>query len=1055
MTATTDIAGRPYRSCSRAQEAIWFAEQTSAIGAANNLPLTVDMSGRLDRRSLDQALTDVVRSQPALRMQFKQRDGRLLWRECGPDEVEPVELAVEPTPAPEREIRRRAQIPLDLLAEPYALGLLRFGSDRHVLFANFHHAIFDGASKDIFVDDLAAAYRARVCGNPMRLGTRKSFGDHIDSEQARAGELEAEAARYWGPMLAVAGQALQFPDSVHRADPSRARGNALSFVIAGDLKAGIDGLARKRGVSRFVTLLGAIQLLQHIYAGRGDGGVATLIPLGTRTPETHDTIGMFVNEVPFYGVPADALRLPEYLDDVAARVRELSRLRHYPFNEASVRFGPGGDPHALLPRFGLSYRKAAPRNPVLPDLEVRVDRLVPVYGRRLGARFRFLDLPGELLGRCEYDSAVLHESAAARLATHLQTLLAAMVADPTARLSELSLLPGPERRRLVVEWNATEDHHPPATVQQLLEAQIERRCDRAAAVFGEQQLTYRELNRRANMLAHELIALGAGPDTRVAIYLERGLPLVVAVLAVAKAGAGHLPLDPAYPRERLAFMVDDCGAAIIITQETLRSQLPGRVQHVVCVDSSRPGRVADPDRNPPLRATPESLAYVIYTSGSTGRPKGAELVQSAVVNLIRSMCDQPGLTADDVFLSVTTLSFDIGTVELLAPLAVGARVVIAPTEAAVDGRALVGLLQRSGATMMFGTPSRWRLAVSAGWNGDQKVIVGGEALSIDVAQDLMRRSRAVWNIYGPTETTVFSTRKRMKDPARITIGRPVANTRLYVLDRTGGLSPTGIPGELCIAGAGLARGYVNRPELTAERFVLDPFGSTGSRLYKTGDLVRQRDDGEIEFLGRVDDQVKIRGFRVEPGEIQAALLDQPCIRRAAVITREDTVGGKRLVAYLVSAGDPPPLSDIRARLLERLPEFMVPSAFVFLADLPLNANGKVDRTQLPQPDADSHDKQIFVGPRSETESHLVSIWAGVLDVGRVGVHDNFFELGGHSLLAAELVGRVREELAADLSLRDIFAAPTVAGMAATLASHDATTGPTAFPRATRKPLVGG
>ena len=1047
MTATTELPGDPFLSCSRVQEAIWFAEQASDIGAANNLPVTVEFDGRLDERRLTRAINDVIRAQPALRTRFAERHGRLLRREIEPHEVGTVDLRPEVVADPAAFVESRTRVPLDLRREPFVFHLLRTGADRHILYANFHHAVFDGTSKDIFVEDLARSYGSHA------LERRTSYGDHIVAETTRAAKLEEEAARYWVPTLPTVASAQRFPSSVHAASPADARGEALNFEIGGPLKREVDGLARRIHVSPFAVLIGAVQLLQHVYSGRGDGGVATLIPLGTRHGDVEDVIGMFVNEVPLLGAPRDDMRLDEYLRDVAGRVREVARLRHFPFNEAIARFGTGEDPQSVLPRFAVSYRKAVPTKPEFPGLRVVVDPLVPVYGRRWGARFRFLDLPSALIGRCEYDSSVLHEAAAQRLVDQFRTLLEAMVSKPEALLSELSPLPDGERRKLLSEFNATRVAREPMTLQQLFETQVDRNAEQPAATFEGRRLTYRDLNRRANVLAHHLIELGAGPDTRVGVYLERGLSLVVAVLAVAKAGAGHLPLDPSYPRERTTFMVEDSDAPIIVTQESLRLDVAGSSRHIVCIDGLPSAPPADPDLNPPVRATPDSLAYVIYTSGSTGRPKGAELVQRAVVNLVQTMCDAPGISADDVFLSVTTLAFDIGTVELVAPLSVGARVVIAPSEVAGDGRALAKLLDDCGATMMFATPSRWRLVVGAGWDGGQTVIVGGEALPTDLADALVNPRRAVWNIYGPTETTVFSTRKRLQSSHDITIGRPVANTSVYVLDRTGAPAPIGVPGELCIGGMGLARGYLNRPELTAERFVPDVFGEADGRLYKTGDLVRYDDDGDIEFLGRIDDQLKIRGFRVEPGEIEDTLLREPGVRRAAVVAWADARGDRRLVAYVVPRDGSLSVRELRLRLREQLPDFMVPAAFTIVPDLPLNPNGKIDRQRLPVPDFAGEAEDTYVEPRDRTERALASIWARVLDRERVGVEDNFFELGGHSLLAAEVVDRARDVLGEEVSLRHLFAAPTIRGMAAGLAAQSGTSsGSARFPRAPRTPV---
>jgi amino acid adenylation domain-containing protein len=1039
-------------ACSRGQEAIWFAEQAAEIGAANNLPLAIELIGGLDRDALGQALAAIVRSQPALRTRFAERAGRLTRRELAPDAAAPPEIVAQDTDAVEAAIAARSRIPLDLIAAPYELALFRCGPHRHVLFGNFHHAMFDGTSKDLFALDLAAAYAAAAAGRSPTMQVRESYSAYVALEQRRTEELDSDARRHWEPALGRLRDRLQFPPSPH-ADPHAPRGEALRFELDHELAGQVRQLARRSNVSMFVALMGAVQLLQHIYASRADGPIATLIPLGTRPPEMRRAIGMFVNEVPLLSLPSRHQRVGDFLGELAVRLREVSRLRAYPFNEAMARFGPADDPHALLPGFSVSYWKSSQPEPDVSGVRVVVDRLLPIYGRRWGARFRFLDRPGRLVAGFEYDTEVLHKEAAWRMVEHLRTLLAAMAVAPDAPLASLSPLPHSERRALVEERNATHEARATVTLQQLIEEQVAQTPERVAVVSGDRRLTYGELNARANRVAHRLVGLGAGPETRVGIYVQRGLELPVAVLAVAKAGAGHVPLDPAYPRDRVAFMLDDSGASIVLTQQALTGELPACDTETVRIDDEVANE-ASASTDPPVRGGPESLAYVVYTSGSTGLPKGVELVQSAVVNLVQTMIDAPGLSSEDVFLSVTTLSFDIGTVELVAPLSVGATVVIAPPDVATDGRALAELLEHSGATVMFGTPARWQLLVAAGWQGTQKVIVGGEALGRDLAAELLRRSREVWNIYGPTETTVFSTRQRVADAERISIGRPVSNTQLYVLDQVGALTPTGVPGELFIGGAGLARGYLNRPDLTVERFVPNPFGPPDSRLYRTGDLVRSLDNGEIEFLGRVDQQVKVRGFRVEPGEVEAALLRQPGIDRVAVIAREHAPGDRRLVAYLVGSVASPSIRELRGRLGETLPDFMVPSAFVTLAELPLTPNGKLDHQRLPAPAPDGELRDEYLAPRNQTEEILAKVWASVLGVERVGVHDNFFELGGHSLLAAEVIARARSELATDVPPRALFAAPTVAGLARTItAGEDTKASSTSMPRAARRVLA--
>jgi amino acid adenylation domain-containing protein len=566
-------------------------------------------------------------------------------------------------------------------------------------------------------------------------------------------------------------------------------------------------------------------------------------------------------------------------------------------------------------------------------------------------------------------------------------------------------------------------------VHELFEAQAARTPDAIAASFGPTSLTYRELDQRADELAGHLRALGVGPDVLVALFLERSLDMVVGMLAVLKAGGAYVPLDPVHPRNRLAYMLEDAQPLILLTHTRLQSELPPHHAQIVLVDGETPfapapaaGRIADPGH----------LAYVIYTSGSTGQPKGVEIEHGAVVNMLASMRKRPGLDEADRMLAITTLTFDIAALEIFLPLVCGARVVIAPSETALDGMALADLIAQSGVSVMQATPATLRMLLDAGWTGTPglKILCGGEAYTAELAGQILARCGTLWNMYGPTETTVWSAVSQVEAGRPVVIGPPIANTRLYVLDRALQLVPVGVPGELCIGGAGLARGYRGRPYLSSARFVTDPFAAEpGMRIYRTGDLVKRLSDGTIEFLGRLDHQVKIRGFRIEPAEIEGRLREHDAIRDAVVVAHEDASGDKRLVAYVVADQDEFLAGALRAHLATRLPKYMMPSAYVRLDAFPLTPNGKLDRRALPPPDEAPDTRETYEAPQGEAETTLAAIWGELLGVTRIGRTDDFFELGGHSLMAIQVLSRLRQIMDVSLKVQDIFENSTLERLA--------------------------
>jgi amino acid adenylation domain-containing protein len=571
-------------------------------------------------------------------------------------------------------------------------------------------------------------------------------------------------------------------------------------------------------------------------------------------------------------------------------------------------------------------------------------------------------------------------------------------------------------------------------IHELFEAQVERTPDAVAVVFEGSRLTYRELDRRADELAHRLRRLGVAPNVLVALFLNRSIDMLVGMLGVLKAGGAYIPLDPTHPRNRIAWVLEDAQPLVLLAHSQLKSSLPPHCARVVTLDGNIPAEFgSEPDPVAPRTSHLSNLAYVIYTSGSTGKPKGVEIEHGAVINFLTSMQRRPGLDVEDTVLAITTLAFDIAVLEIFLPLACGASVVIASAEATHDGTALAELITRCGITVMQATPSTLRMLLDAGWTGASrlKILCGGEAWTAELAEPLLTRCSSLWNMYGPTETTVWSAVAKVETGQPIVIGTPVANTRLYVLDRALQLLPVGVPGELYIGGKGLARGYLGQPELTRERFVRDPYASgSGALMFRTGDSVRRLADGTLEFIGRLDNQVKIRGHRVELGEIEAVLVRHPDVTQCAIVASDDSGGERRLVAYFVPAsGSAVAVGDLRLLLSEAVPNYMIPSAFVSLSSLPLTPNGKLDRKALPSPDQTAFDvDEASVTPSNPDEEEMARIWCEILDVARVGIRDNFFDLGGNSLLAVRVVGRMNQKLGTKLGVGTIFHQPTIEGM---------------------------
>ena len=1029
-----------------AQQRLWFLAQLNPESAVYHLPAAFRLTGPLHRAALSRSLTEIVRRHEILRTTFPSREGRPVQAVAPQMDVPLHVVDLQGVPDAAREAQRLAAAemlrPFDLVRGP----LLRFtlfplaDDDAIVLFV-VHHIIADGWSFNVLFRELRTLYEAFSAGRPSPLPDLPiQYADFaVWQRQGLRGEFLESQVSYWRRQLAGRLPALELPTDRPRPPVETYRGATHMVSLPLPLSKALKAVSLSEGATLFMTLLAALKTLLHRYTGAEDVLVGSPTA-GRSRSEIEGLIGLFVNTLV---LRTDLSGNPSFREFLG-RVRDMA-LGAYanpdvPFERLVEVLHPERD-LSRNPLFQVMF--ILQNASMMPTLDLPGLILRPLQVETGTSKFDLTLSLGEteqgLVGTLEYNTDLFDAATIVRLWGHFQTLLEGIVADPGQRLSRIPLLSASERHQLVVQWNRTaKPYAQDRCVHHLLEGQAERTPDAVALVDEDTQLTYRDLHYRADRLARHLRRLGVGPDVLVGICVERSLEMVVGLLGILKAGGAYVPLDPAYPPGRLAFMLEDAQIPVLVTQQSLLARLPVHTAHAVCLDANWEAPAPGDAEPPPPEVTPDHLAYVIYTSGSTGKPKGVQVPHRAVVNFLQSMRDQPGVTALDTLLAVTTLSFDIAALELYLPLTVGGRVVVASRAMATDGNLLVARLAATGATAMQATPATWRMLLDAGWSANPalKIFCGGEALPKELAAALLPRGASLWNLYGPTETTIWSTVHRVTGEERaIPVGRPIANTECYVLDKEGEPVPIGVPGELHIGGVGLARGYLNRPDLTAERFIPSPLcAGGGARLYKTGDLVRYLPDGTLEYLGRLDHQVKVRGFRIELGEIEHALAQHPGVRQAVVVAREDAPGDQRLVAYVLpAAAARPSVPEMQERLRAVLPPYMVPGTFVTMDTLPLTPNGKVDRRALPPPEAPSREGgPARVAPRDLLERQLAKVWEDLLGVPAVGSRDNFFDLGGHSLLAVRLFVEIAKLTGCQLPLATLFQFPTVEGLARVL-----------------------
>ncbi|MGW0752685.1 non-ribosomal peptide synthetase [Streptomyces sp. NPDC002587] len=1037
-----------------AQRRIWLVERLIPGTSAYHLPFALHLDGPLDTAALEAALTELVRRHETLRTCFEQVDGEL------------VQLVGEPAPFAletrettdaglETVLAADAARPFDLDRGPLLRAVLhRLAPRRHVLAVTVHHLVADMWSIGILLAELAQCYAGRS-GELPELPVQ--YGDFaVWDGEAHAAE-DGTGRAYWHRALAGAPELLELPCDRPRPAVQSLRGAALPVELPAELSAGVRALCRRAGVTPFMALLAAFQAVLARHSGSADIVVGT--GAAVRPAETEALIGCFINIVPVRTSLAGDPTFEELLDRVRSASLAAFEHQELPFERMLPERATGPAlSHNPLVQSLLLVQNAPLAAPGLPGLAVTV-REVPRGGAQIDLNLQIREVEGVFTGTVEYASDLFDPATVERLLGHWYTLLAAAVAAPRTPLSALPMLTGAERRRALAEWNDTAHAYPEAgaCLHELFEEQLSRRPQAPAVVGPAGELSYAELDALAERIAGRLAELGVGPDTTVGLCLGKGPALVAAVLGVLKAGGAYLPLDPAYPAQRLAFMLQDAAPPVVLTERALAGLLPDVGAELLEVEDAGHWPAA---RRRPAGLGLDHLAYVIYTSGSTGTPKGIAVPHRGVVNNLLDLNDTYGIEPGDRVLGLSSPSFDMFVYETLGILAAGGAVVMPHPDRVRDPHHWVDLVRRHKVTVWNSAPALADAFVRAGEERGVRLprlkaaFLGGDWIPVALPGRLRRLAPelAFIALGGATEASIHSitypVAETDPDWTSIPYGRPMVNQQAVVLTPALEPAPVGVPGELCLAGTGLTRGYLRRPGLTADRYRPHPGAGTepvpaGARLYRTGDLARTRADGVIELIGRLDHQVKLRGLRIELDEIEAVLRRLPGIERA-VVTARGSGDDRRLVGYLVPAGGAgavPSAAELRALLKADLPEYMVPAAFVTLDALPLSPNGKVDRAALPEPDGRAdRAAAAYVAPRDDTELVLAALWAELLETDRVGAEDDFFALGGHSLLATRLASALLETFGVELPLRELFEASTLAEQAVRLAARGRETG---------------
>jgi amino acid adenylation domain-containing protein len=1037
------------------QERVWFLHQLNPRNLAYNFISTLEFRGKLDVRAVERALEEILRRHESYRTTFPAVDGKpvQLIHPATNYSLPIIDLANKPAIDQEAVAsawsQEEYQHRFDLARLPLVRWhLIRYSDDRNVLVHMEQHLVHDGWAFNLFVREFTALYQAYSEGKTSPLEEPAiQLADFATWQHAwMQGEVLADQLEYWKKKFSTVPPVLQLPTRGARPATQTFRGSSLRPEIPLPICNGLRALSREEGGTLFMTMLAAFFALLHRYTGESDVAVGTFFA-NRRVSASESVIGMILNNVVIRATLENNPTVRELMKQVRDVVLEDAAYQDVPFDRVVDAVQQKRD-LSSNPLFQVmfSFHDEPMPEQALPGLDVSITPVISNCSSKFDLGVIGIPHSAQKLGLpqgskedgltmiWEHNTDLFDTATIERMVEHYKALLAGMVENPDRRISELPLASRAECEQALQAWNNTRADYPlAACLHQLIETQSLATPNEVAVIFQAAELTYQELDRRANQLANYLVELGVGPNVLVGICVERSERMLIGLLGILKAGGAYVPIDPDFPAERQLLMIEDAQISVLVTEGGLCDSLPVDGITQIQLDHDRELLAGQPDTILfKQMVTPKDLAYVVFTSGSTGKPKGVQVSHRALVNFLSSMRERPGLCSEDSLFALTTLSFDIAGLELYLPLIVGACVIVSPRSVAINGEELAIALDATGATVMQATPSTWQMLIDSGWKGkpDLTGLCGGESLPRELAEELLPRVDNLWNMYGPTETTVWSAIQLIESgEGAIPIGRPIGNTRMYVLDQYDKLAPVGVTGELCIGGAGLAEGYLKRPELTAEKFVDNPVDDVvEGKIYRTGDLARYRADGTLECLGRIDQQIKLRGFRIELGEIESLVGQEDGVLQAAAIVREDVVGDKRIVAYYRPDGiNPPNAADLRVSLRQHLPDYMVPSQFVALDIFPKMLNGKIDRRAFPPPDESRLvQEESYVAPENESQQVLALIWAEVLGVEKVGIQDDFFELGGHSLMVTRVIARIREELGCELAVSALFRSPTIA-----------------------------